>query len=89
MPQGKPAGVRCIQLDADHGCMIFGRPERPAVCAQLMPSHEMCGPGREHAMLFLAQLEVLTAPGEEDALACLIDGISFVASGCRLAVQNG
>ncbi|MFC5496558.1 YkgJ family cysteine cluster protein [Caenimonas terrae] len=63
MPHGKPAGVRCIQLDADHGCRIFGRVERPAVCAQLMPSQEMCGPDREHAMLFLARLEILTSPG--------------------------
>jgi hypothetical protein len=35
MPQGKPAGVRCIQLDEANRCRIFGRPERPAVCASL------------------------------------------------------
>jgi Fe-S-cluster containining protein len=62
MPHGKPAGVRCIQLDADHGCMIFGRPERPAVCSGLLPSAEMCGDSRQAAMLFLGRLERDTRP---------------------------
>ena len=38
MPQGKPAGVPCVQLDADMRCRIFGRPERPAFCGGLKPS---------------------------------------------------
>ena len=25
MPQGKPAGVRCVQLDADERCRLFGK----------------------------------------------------------------
>ena len=62
MPQGKPAGVRCIQLDDANGCMIFGRPERPAVCGGLAPSPDMCGDNREAAMLFLARLERDTQP---------------------------
>jgi Fe-S-cluster containining protein len=61
MPNGKPAGVRCIQLDAANDCMIFGQPGRPAVCASLQPSAEMCGPDREHAMFFLATLDRLTS----------------------------
>jgi Fe-S-cluster containining protein len=61
MPNGKPAGVRCAQLDERNGCRIFGRPERPAVCASLQPSSEMCGDTRAHAMLFLSELERLTA----------------------------
>lgn len=61
MPNGKPAGVRCIQLDEQDGCRIFGRPERPAVCGGLQPSTEMCGASREQAMFFLTQLERLTA----------------------------
>jgi hypothetical protein len=61
MPNGKPAGVRCIQLDQDNSCMIFGRPDRPAVCASLRPSREMCGDTREQAMLFLAALDRLTS----------------------------
>jgi hypothetical protein len=61
MPNGKAAGVRCIQLDDDNGCKIFGQPGRPAVCASLQPSREMCGDDRAHAMLFLATLDRLTS----------------------------
>lgn len=62
MPNGKPAGVRCIQLMDDNGCAIFGRPERPAFCAGLKPARDMCGDSREHAMLWLSSLEAATAP---------------------------
>jgi uncharacterized protein len=62
MPKGKPAGVRCIQLDIENRCMIFGKPERPAFCASLQPSLEMCGNDREQAMIWLTNLEVLTKP---------------------------
>lgn len=60
MPQGKRAGERCVQLDERDLCKLFGKPERPAVCGSLMPSHEMCGDGREHAMRFLGWLEQVT-----------------------------
>ena len=66
MPQGKPAGVPCMQLDEQRRCRIFGRPERPAVCCQLMPSLEMCGAhddAGQHARVYLARLEQLTRPG--------------------------
>lgn len=62
MPQGKPAGVRCIQLSADNLCLLFGRPERPAVCSGLQPSAEMCGESNSHALAWLALLEEKTAP---------------------------
>ncbi|MBL8372469.1 MAG: YkgJ family cysteine cluster protein [Burkholderiaceae bacterium] len=65
MPGGKPAGVRCVQLDDAHRCRLFGRPERPAFCAGLQPSPLMCGPagdGGRHALHYLAQLELLTQP---------------------------
>jgi hypothetical protein len=62
MPHGKPAGVRCIQLDAENKCMIFGKPERPAFCAGLQPSTEMCHDTREQAIAWLNRLEQLTAP---------------------------
>lgn len=61
MPHGKPAGVRCVQLDDDNRCRLFGRPERPAVCGGLQPDPEMCGPDTQHAMHYLATLERLTA----------------------------
>ena len=62
MPQGKPAGVPCVQLDPDLRCRLFGRPERPAFCGGLQPSREMCGASREHAMLWLTSLEKQTQP---------------------------
>lgn len=67
MPFGKPAGVRCIQLNNENSCLIFGHPERPAFCASLQPSEEMCGDeaigqSREYAMAWLGELEVLTRP---------------------------
>ena len=62
MPDGKPAGVPCIQLDADLRCRLFGRPERPAFCGGLKPSQDMCGRDSTHAMRWLATLEQATAP---------------------------
>ncbi len=61
MPDGKPAGVRCVQLTDDHRCAIFGRPERPAVCHRLGAEPAMCGADRAHALAWLAQLEAATA----------------------------
>jgi uncharacterized protein len=62
MPQGKPAGIPCVQLLPDLRCALFGRPERPAFCASLRPSQEMCGATREDAMDFLTRLESATKP---------------------------
>ena len=62
MPHGKPAGVRCVQLDADLRCQLFGKPERPAFCASLRPSMEMCGNDRKQALAFLTHLEAATGP---------------------------
>ena len=41
MPRGKPAGVRCVQLDDEQRCRLFGRPERPAVCVVGPKSREV------------------------------------------------
>lgn len=62
MPQGKPAGVRCLQLDEANACRIFGQPGRPAVCSQLMPATDMCGNSAGAALAWLAQLERATRP---------------------------
>ena len=62
MPGGKPAGVRCVQLDAANSCLIFEQPERPAVCGQLKASAEMCGDSAPSALAWLTQLEAATAP---------------------------
>jgi len=62
MPNGKPAGVRCIQLNEQNMCKIFGQPERPAFCGGLQPSAEMCGDTHEQAIAWLTHLEQVTAP---------------------------
>jgi uncharacterized protein len=62
MKEGKPAGIACVQLDADYRCKIFGRPDRPACCGGLQASVEMCGAHRDEALAMLQQLEVLTRP---------------------------
>ena len=62
MEGGKPAGVRCIQLDEADRCRLFGDPRRPAVCGSLAPSTQMCGTHPEAAIRWLTELERLTAP---------------------------
>lgn len=62
MPNGKPAGMPCIQLLPDLRCALFGKPERPAFCGGLQPEAVMCGDAREHALTWLTRLEQLTAP---------------------------
>jgi hypothetical protein len=62
MAQGKPAGVRCVQLTDDNRCAIFGRPVRPAVCRSLRAEVAMCGDNRAHALAWLAALEAATTP---------------------------
>jgi hypothetical protein len=61
MPQGKPAGVRCVQLTEDNQCKLFGLPERPDVCVHLRPEPEMCGDSTEHALTYLTLMEESTA----------------------------
>jgi len=61
-PGGKPAGVRCAQLDESLRCQLFGSAARPAVCSQLQPSAEMCGDDRHAALTWLTTLEIATAP---------------------------
>lgn len=61
MPQGKPAGARCVQLDDLNRCRIFGLPERPAVCLRLKPEPAMCGADATEALAYLTRLEQATA----------------------------
>lgn len=63
MPQGKPAGIRCVQLSDANLCKIFGQPERPEVCARLRPEPAMCGISRQQAIDNIGALETATRPG--------------------------
>jgi uncharacterized protein len=62
MPEGKPAGARCVQLTEDLRCAVFGKPQRPAVCVSLRPHESMCGVNRDQALKILRALENATAP---------------------------
>ncbi|WAH37771.1 YkgJ family cysteine cluster protein [Alicyclobacillus dauci] len=62
MPDGKPAGVRCVQLTDDNKCKLFGKADRPFVCINLQASEDMCGHSNEEAFKNLTALERATAP---------------------------
>lgn len=60
MPEGKPAGVRCIQLGEDNFCMIFGQQGRPLVCSQFQADQVICGSSNQEALDTLIELEEIT-----------------------------
>lgn len=60
MPEGKPAGVACVQLTAVGHCRLFGLPERPAVCSGFRAMADVCGASRAEAFELIALLELLT-----------------------------
>ncbi|MEH6531630.1 MULTISPECIES: YkgJ family cysteine cluster protein [Photobacterium] len=60
MPNGKPAGVRCIQLNEKNLCTIFGQPERPAVCHNFKACPDICGTSNEQALAIIMELENIT-----------------------------
>lgn len=62
MPDGKPAGVRCVQLDDNNACKIFGQLSRPAVCLRFQASEEFCGDSNEFALQCISELEKYSAP---------------------------
>jgi len=61
MPNGKAAGERCVQLDERGLCKIFGQASRPSVCGSLKATVGMCGSNASEAMVYLTELERLTA----------------------------
>lgn len=61
MPNGKPAGVACVQLDEQGLCRLFGKPERPAVCGAFQADPGVCGNTKDEAIRLLGWLEQATA----------------------------
>ena len=55
MPDGKPAGVRCIHLQEDYSCGIYK--DRPKVCRDFEAEKLVCGNNRKEALEILAGLE--------------------------------
>ncbi|MBD1390199.1 YkgJ family cysteine cluster protein [Neiella sp. HB171785] len=62
MPQGKPAGVRCVQLDELNRCKLFGQPSRPQFCLDFKARPDTCGNTDQFAFDHLNQLEQATQP---------------------------
>ncbi|MDH5359886.1 MAG: YkgJ family cysteine cluster protein [Gammaproteobacteria bacterium] len=60
MAAGKAAGVRCVQLDDEYMCRLFGLPSRPDVCIRFSAQTEWCGTSREEALQRLSELERAT-----------------------------
>ncbi len=60
MPEGKPAGVRCINLGEDFCCKIHESPERPKACESFQATEELCGRNRVEALELMARLEAQT-----------------------------
>ncbi|MEZ9892447.1 YkgJ family cysteine cluster protein [Vibrio lentus] len=60
MPNGKPAGVRCIQLNEQNLCKLFGQSSRPKVCHQFKACPVICGKTGQEALDNLIELEAIT-----------------------------
>ncbi len=60
MPEGKPAGIRCIQLTEDNQCRLVGLPDRPTVCSHFKAVIDVCGHDDQQAWGLITQLETLT-----------------------------
>ncbi len=55
MPEGKPAGVKCIHLQEDFSCEIYD--QRPKVCIDFQAEEMVCGKNRQEALTILNWLE--------------------------------
>jgi uncharacterized protein len=56
LPDGKPAGVRCIHLLDDLRCAIYYSEDKPKVCEDFKAEEEFCGSNQEEAMRILFSL---------------------------------
>jgi Fe-S-cluster containining protein len=57
MPEGKPAGIQCIQLTDDFLCKLIDSPDRPGVCFGFVFDPLICGKSREEAMKIIFDIE--------------------------------
>jgi uncharacterized protein len=56
MPNGKPAGVRCINLLENLKCGIYDTGTKPKVCDDFKAEKSFCGTTREEALAILSSL---------------------------------
>ena len=62
MEGGKPAGVRCVNLDENNICRIWNTDEYPPVCRAFTPTAEFCGESDEEAMRNIREIEEASCP---------------------------
>jgi hypothetical protein len=62
MPEGKPGGVRCDNLDASNRCIIWNKAGYPEACRNFTPNLEFCGISNEEAYMLIAEWERNTIP---------------------------
>lgn len=61
MPEGKPAGVICANLDpATYLCRLWGGADYPEVCRRFSAEPASCGDSAEQAMELIASMEMET-----------------------------
>lgn len=60
MPEGKPANVRCINLDDHNLCVLWGSPDRPEFCEKFQAEESICGQNSVQALDNIRVLEQLT-----------------------------
>ena len=61
MPNGKPAGVSCVNLDTQTmRCRIYGSADYPTVCRKFIAAKDACGESRDEALQLIAALELAT-----------------------------
>lgn len=60
MPNGKPAGVRCVQLDDENFCKLFFSSDRPDICKKFLAEPGLCGDTTEQALILISELESKT-----------------------------
>jgi len=63
MPDGKPSGVACVNLDTvTLTCRIWGQENYPEFCASYRACEEICGSTKEQALKNIYYLDELTRP---------------------------
>ncbi len=60
MPLGKPAGIRCINLNEYNNCKIHNTNIYPKVCKDFKATQEFCGISNSEAFNILEYMEHIT-----------------------------
>jgi Fe-S-cluster containining protein len=64
-PNGKPASVRCKNLDLNNSCSLYGTDQFPAICKSFDADAEFCGSDFGEAYSNFVMLEKITRPKGE------------------------